>query len=112
MAELAVASALCGIVSLAEVVVTKGYKYVKAVKNCREDVKQLFVEVNIFCGVLNRLSVLVSEELEETDEDDDSDDDDDNDEDENEDSENANGGISLLNHGESPSLCCASFTYL
>ena len=45
--------------TLASHIVTKGYTYVKAVKDCREDVRKLMIEVNVLCGILQRLVVLL-----------------------------------------------------
>ncbi|KAL8663476.1 MAG: hypothetical protein Q9168_008085 [Polycauliona sp. 1 TL-2023] len=47
------------VATLASHIVTKGYTYVKAVKDCREDVRKLMVEVNVLCGILQRLVVLL-----------------------------------------------------
>ncbi|KAL8923170.1 MAG: hypothetical protein Q9208_004733 [Pyrenodesmia sp. 3 TL-2023] len=45
--------------TLAGTVVTKGYRYLKAVKDCPEDVRRLMAEVNVLCGILNRLGILL-----------------------------------------------------
>ncbi|KAF2808623.1 uncharacterized protein BDZ99DRAFT_446222, partial [Mytilinidion resinicola] len=66
---LSIAASICGIASLAKTVVSKGYKYVKAVKDYREDVSRLFLEANILCGVLDRLSRMLEEGEEDEDED-------------------------------------------
>ena len=47
------------VASLAGTVSTKGYQYLKAVKNCSDDVRSLMVEVNVLCGILERLVVLL-----------------------------------------------------
>lgn len=66
---LSIAASICGIASLAETVVSKGYRYVKAVKDCREDVSRLFLEVKILCGVLDRLGRMLEEDEDDEDED-------------------------------------------
>ena len=48
-----------GVTSLAENVVTKGYLYLKAVKNCPDEVRSLMAESNVLCGILGRLKVLL-----------------------------------------------------
>jgi hypothetical protein len=58
------ATGVAGLISLADVVATKGYRYVKAVKDCDEEVKQLMVELDLFGGVLRRLEKIVKEEEE------------------------------------------------
>jgi hypothetical protein len=56
------ATGIAGLISLADLVATKGYRYVKAVKDCDEEVKQLMVELDLFGGVLRRLEKIVKEE--------------------------------------------------
>ncbi|KAL8800396.1 MAG: hypothetical protein Q9182_005198 [Xanthomendoza sp. 2 TL-2023] len=52
-------ASVIAVATLAEAVVTKGYRYLKAVVNCREDVRKLIAEANVLCGILNRLEVLL-----------------------------------------------------
>ena len=52
-------ASITAVASLAGTVATKGYRYLKAVKNCSEDVRTLMVEVNVLCGILDRLVVLL-----------------------------------------------------
>ena len=64
MDPLSLAASIAGIVGLAESVVRKGYQYLKAVKDCDEDVRKLIVETNVFCGAIDRLAKLVKNEEE------------------------------------------------
>ena len=64
MEPISFASSIAGLLSLLDLVATKGYKYVKAVKDCEEEVKQLVVELDVFGGVLQRLTELAKEEEE------------------------------------------------
>ncbi|KAL8802627.1 MAG: hypothetical protein Q9200_006521 [Gallowayella weberi] len=52
-------ASVIAVATLAETVVTKGYRYLKAVGNCREDVRKLMAEANVLCGILDRLAVLL-----------------------------------------------------
>ena len=52
-------ASIIAVTSLAGNVTAKGYQYLKAVKNCPEEAKRLMVEVNILCGILGRLVVLL-----------------------------------------------------
>lgn len=52
-------ASLTAVATLAGNVTTKGYRYLKAVKNCPGEVRDLMVEVNVLCGVLGRLVVLL-----------------------------------------------------
>jgi hypothetical protein len=56
------ATGVAGLISLADLVATKGYRYLKAVKDCDEEVKQLMVELDFFGGVLRRLEKVAKEE--------------------------------------------------
>ena len=47
------------VASLAEQVFTRGYLYLKAVKNCPDEVRSLMAETNVLCGILGRLNVLL-----------------------------------------------------
>ena len=58
---LSFAASVAGLVSLADIVVTKGYKYVKSVKDCEEEVRNLIVEADVLCGVLTRLAKSLKE---------------------------------------------------
>ncbi|MCJ1388912.1 hypothetical protein MMC18_001763 [Xylographa bjoerkii] len=42
-------------------VVEKGYKYLKAVKDCEDDVRKLMLETNILCGIIDRLAKLAED---------------------------------------------------
>ena len=60
MAEpLSFVASVSAVASLAGNVVTKGYQYLRAVKNCSDDVRSLMAEVNVLCGILERLVVLL-----------------------------------------------------
>lgn len=63
------ATGLAGLVSLTDLVATKGFKYARAVKNCSEEVRQLMVELDLFGGVVRRLARLVEEEEKQSDSD-------------------------------------------
>ena len=52
-------ASVIAIAGLAEAVATRGYRYLKAVKNCPDEVRNLMAETNVLCGILGRLSVLV-----------------------------------------------------
>ena len=52
-------ASVIAVATLAETVVTKSYQYLKAVKNCPDEVRNLLVEVNVLCGILGRLVVLL-----------------------------------------------------
>lgn len=52
-------TSVIAITSLAENVVTKGYHYLKAVKDCPSEVRTLMAELNVLCGILGRLKVLL-----------------------------------------------------
>ncbi|KAL9619767.1 MAG: hypothetical protein Q9160_005603 [Pyrenula sp. 1 TL-2023] len=56
------ASGVAGLVGLVDLVATKGYKYIQAVKNCDEEVKRLIVELDLFSGVIRRLAKLAEDE--------------------------------------------------
>ncbi|TVY46775.1 Vegetative incompatibility protein [Lachnellula occidentalis] len=57
MAEvLGVAASVAGLISLADIVVGRGYKFLKAIKNAEKTVKSLVHEVNVLSGVLHGLS--------------------------------------------------------
>lgn len=56
MAEvLGIASSVAGLISLADVVVTKGYKFIKDTKDAEETVRKIVHEVNMVYGVLHSL---------------------------------------------------------
>ena len=60
MAEpLSFVASVIAIATLAGTVATKGRQYIKAVKDCRDDVPKLIAEVNVLCGILERLVVLL-----------------------------------------------------
>ena len=60
MAEpLSFVASVIAVASLAEKVVISGYSYLKAVRNCPDEVRNLMVETNVLCGILGRLSVLL-----------------------------------------------------
>jgi hypothetical protein len=52
-------ASVIAITTLAENVVTKGYRYLKAVKNCPDEVRGLMAEANVLCGILGRLKMLL-----------------------------------------------------
>lgn len=65
MAEaLGVAASVAGLITLADVVVRRGYAFMKEVKGAEETVKKLVDEVNILFGTLHSLKNVV-ERLEE-----------------------------------------------
>ncbi|KAL8835310.1 MAG: hypothetical protein Q9170_003365 [Blastenia crenularia] len=60
MAEpLSFVASVIAVATLAGNVVSKGYRYLKAAKDCSKDVRNLIVEVNILCGILDRLVILL-----------------------------------------------------
>ena len=52
-------ASVLAIAALAEKVVIRGYCYLKAVKNCPDEVRTLMAETNVLCGILGRLNVLL-----------------------------------------------------
>ncbi len=63
MAEpLSFLASVVAVASLAGTVATKGYQYLKAVKDCPNEVRSLIVEINILCGILGRLVVLLQDQ--------------------------------------------------
>lgn len=57
MAEgLGVAASVAGLIQLADIVVGRGYKFIKAVKDAEKSVKSLVHETNTLSGVLHSLS--------------------------------------------------------
>ncbi|CAD6449123.1 97b9e420-7938-4c8b-b566-2824404605bd [Sclerotinia trifoliorum] len=62
MAEaLGVASSMAGLISLADTVVQRGYKYIRDVKDAEKSVHSLIEEVNSLAGVLHSLNNVVQE---------------------------------------------------
>jgi hypothetical protein len=61
---LGVAASVAGLMTIADVIVRKGFKFIKDVKNAEESVKKLVDEVNNLSGVLHSLNNVV-ERLEE-----------------------------------------------
>ncbi|KAL8881327.1 MAG: hypothetical protein Q9198_001452 [Flavoplaca austrocitrina] len=53
-------ASIVAVSTLAGNIATKGYRYLKAVKDCPEDVRRLIAEVNVLCGILSRLTVLLN----------------------------------------------------
>ena len=52
-------ASVIAVTSLAGTVATKGYRYIKAVRDCPSEVRSLIAEVNVLCGVLDRLQILL-----------------------------------------------------
>ncbi|KAL8896889.1 MAG: hypothetical protein Q9192_002853 [Flavoplaca navasiana] len=52
-------ASIVAVSTLAGNIATKGYRYLKAVKDCPEDVRRLIAEVNVLCGILTRLTALL-----------------------------------------------------
>ncbi|KAL9626289.1 MAG: hypothetical protein Q9204_007424, partial [Flavoplaca sp. TL-2023a] len=52
-------ASVAAVSTLAGNIATKGYRYLKAVKECPEDVRRLIAEVNVLCGILSRLTILL-----------------------------------------------------
>ena len=52
---LSVAASIAGIISLPDVVATKGYRYITEVRNCRKDVGRLIIEAQMLYEVLKGL---------------------------------------------------------
>lgn len=49
------AASISGLASLADTVVTRGFRYMKAVKDCDKDVERLISETNALGSLLSRL---------------------------------------------------------
>ncbi|APA15679.1 hypothetical protein sscle_15g104490 [Sclerotinia sclerotiorum 1980 UF-70] len=56
-----VASGIAGLISLADAVVRRGYKYMRDVKDAEKYVQSLIDEVNSLSGVLHSLNNVVQE---------------------------------------------------
>jgi hypothetical protein len=52
---LSIAASIAGLISIADIIVRRGYKYVKAVKEADKSVKALIDEVNSLSGILHSL---------------------------------------------------------
>lgn len=52
-------ASVIAITALAEKIVARGYCYLKAVKNCQNEIRNLMTETNVLCGILGRLNVLL-----------------------------------------------------
>ena len=61
MDPLSLSLSIAGLATLAQTVVEKGYKYLRAVKDCEKDVRELLVETNVLCGVVDRLVKLAED---------------------------------------------------
>jgi hypothetical protein len=57
--ELGVAASVAGLLTIADIVVRKGYKFIKDVKQAEESVTKLVEEVNNLSGVLHSLNNIV-----------------------------------------------------
>ena len=61
MAEpLSFMASIAAVATLAGQVAAKGHHYLKAVKDCPDEVRTLMAEVNVLCAILDRLSILVT----------------------------------------------------
>ena len=49
-------ASVIGIAGLAETIVSKAIKYLKAVKGCEEEVRSLVIELNVLAGILELLA--------------------------------------------------------
>ncbi|KAL8856307.1 MAG: hypothetical protein Q9178_007071 [Gyalolechia marmorata] len=60
MAEpLSFVASIIAVATLSGHVATKGHRYLKAVKDCPDEVRTLLAEVNVLCAILDRLSILL-----------------------------------------------------
>ncbi|KAH7346263.1 hypothetical protein BKA65DRAFT_273834 [Rhexocercosporidium sp. MPI-PUGE-AT-0058] len=65
MAEaLGVAASVSGLITIADIVVRRGYAFIKEVREAEESVRKLFLEVNLLFGILHSLHFVV-QQLEE-----------------------------------------------
>ena len=65
MAEaIGVAGSIAGLVTIAEIVLRKGYQYVKGVREAEESVHKLVAELSLLFGVLHQLKIY-AEQLEQ-----------------------------------------------
>ncbi|KAL9023080.1 MAG: hypothetical protein Q9196_007396 [Gyalolechia fulgens] len=53
------AASVIAIATLAGSIATKGYRYLSAIKDCPDEVRKLMAEVNVLCGILDRLAILL-----------------------------------------------------
>ncbi len=65
MDPFSLATGVAELMSLADIVATKGYRYIKAVRDCEDEVRELMVELDVFAGVLQRLAKKVKGEEDE-----------------------------------------------
>ncbi|KAL9595941.1 MAG: hypothetical protein Q9219_006132 [cf. Caloplaca sp. 3 TL-2023] len=52
-------ASITAVLTLAESVVTKGHRYIKAVKDCPDEVRGLIAEASVLCAVLDRITNLL-----------------------------------------------------
>ena len=62
MDPFSIAVGIAGLVALADGLATKGYQYLRAAKNCEQEVKQLLAELDLLGGVLRRLQKWAEDE--------------------------------------------------
>jgi len=59
-----IATGVCGMISLAEVVYKQGRQFLRECKDCPNELKQLVLEINSLKGVLDALELLVDDAAE------------------------------------------------
>lgn len=55
---LSIASGIAGLITLADIVIERTYKYIRYCKNAAKDAQRLLVEVQSLLGILNSLRIL------------------------------------------------------
>lgn len=53
------AASIAGLISLADTVISKGYKLLSLIRNALKELDQLFHEITLLYGVLNSVHILV-----------------------------------------------------
>ena len=57
---LSVAASIAGLITLAELIVSRGYEFVKHVKNAKPEIRQLLAEITALYGVLQSLGLVAA----------------------------------------------------
>lgn len=55
---LSISASIAGLISIADIVTRRSFKYVKGVKNAKKEVEKLIAEVMHLFGVLNQLKLV------------------------------------------------------
>lgn len=58
MDPLTISASVAGLITLTELIVSRGYEFLKGVKNAKDEITQLLVEVTALFGVLQSLRLV------------------------------------------------------